>query len=81
MELMADYRSRVAENRPRLPSAVAVILPARCFVAHEDVVRAALDEALTMLPLVPEGVVTLGMRNIDDGADEDYLARGPTAMR
>lgn len=55
------------------PSAVVAILPARCFVAHEEVLSAALKRAFAELPLVSEGVVTLGMIDVDTGMDEDYL--------
>jgi hypothetical protein len=57
----------------RSPSNVVSILPARCFVAHEDILKRALDHALLELPGVPEGAVTLGMLDIEEGVDEDYL--------
>lgn len=65
------------------PSAVVTILPARCYVAHEEVLSAALECALMALPLIPEGVVTLGMKDLESGIDENYLvpssqACGPT---
>ena len=56
------------------PSNVVTILPARCYVAQEWVLRAALERALAILPGVREGVVTLGMADIHEGIDEDYLA-------
>jgi hypothetical protein len=56
------------------PSNVVIILPARCYVAQEWILRAALERALAILPGVREGVVTLGMVDIDEGVDEDYLA-------
>jgi mannose-1-phosphate guanylyltransferase len=56
------------------PSNVVTILPARCYVAQEWILRAALERALSILPGVREGVVTLGMVDIDAGIDEDYLA-------
>jgi hypothetical protein len=56
------------------PSNVVTILPARCHVAQEWILGAALERALTILPGVREGVVTLGMVDIDEGVDEDYLA-------
>jgi mannose-1-phosphate guanylyltransferase len=56
------------------PSNVVTILPARCYVAQEWILRAALERALSILPDVREGVVTLGMVDIDEGIDEDYLA-------
>jgi mannose-1-phosphate guanylyltransferase len=56
------------------PSNVVTILPARCYVAQEWILRAALERALAILPGVREGVVTLAMVDIDEGIDEDYLA-------
>ena len=56
------------------PSNVVTILPARCYVAQEWIFSAALERALSILPGVREGVVTLGMVDIDEGVDEDYLA-------
>jgi len=56
------------------PSTVVTILPARCYVAREWILRAALERALSILPGVREGVVTLAMVDIDEGIDEDYLA-------
>jgi mannose-1-phosphate guanylyltransferase len=56
------------------PSNMVTILPARCYVAQEWILRAALERALAILPGVREGVVTLGMVDIDEGIDEDYLA-------
>jgi hypothetical protein len=56
------------------PSHVVTILPARCHVVQEWVLRAALERALAILPGVREGVVTLGMADIHEGIDEDYLA-------
>ncbi len=55
------------------PSHVVTILPARCYVADEWVLSAALHRLRAMLPRIPEGVATLGMIDIDDGIDEDYL--------
>jgi hypothetical protein len=65
------------------PSTVVAILPARCYVRHEDVLSAALERALMVLPSIPEGVVTLGMNDLESDIDEDYLvpssqACGPT---
>jgi mannose-1-phosphate guanylyltransferase len=56
------------------PSNVVTILPARCYVAQEWILRAALERALSILPGVREGVVTLGMLDIDEVVDENYLA-------
>jgi hypothetical protein len=39
-----------------------------------QVMITALERALSILPGVREGVVTLGMVDIDEGIDEDYLA-------
>jgi hypothetical protein len=36
-----------------------------------------LSQALAELPGIPEGVVTLGMLDIDDGVDENYLIVSP----
>jgi len=58
------------------PSNVITILPARCFVLHEGILRDALNRALVELPSVPEGVVSLGMVDLEEGLDEDYLVVG-----
>jgi mannose-1-phosphate guanylyltransferase len=55
------------------PSSIVTILPARCYVAREEVLRQALSHVLSMLPRVSEGVATLGMVDLNDGVDEDYL--------
>jgi mannose-1-phosphate guanylyltransferase len=52
---------------------VVTILPARCYVADEGILSAALDRLHETLVKIPEGVGTLGMIDIDDGVDEDYL--------
>jgi mannose-1-phosphate guanylyltransferase len=54
-------------------SNVVTILPARCYVANEWVLCAALEQLQAALPRIPEGVGTLGMIDIDEGPDEDYL--------
>jgi hypothetical protein len=54
-------------------SHVVTILPARCYVADEWILSAALHRLNAMLPTIPEGVGTLGMIDIDEGIDEDYL--------
>jgi mannose-1-phosphate guanylyltransferase len=54
-------------------SNVVTILPARRYVADERILSAALDRLQRTLPLIPESVGTLGMVDIDDGIDEDYL--------
>jgi mannose-1-phosphate guanylyltransferase len=55
------------------PSSVVTILPARCYVTHEWILQQALSQAACELPNVPEGVATLGMLDIDEGVDEDYM--------
>jgi len=52
---------------------VVTILPARCYVANEWVLCAALEQLQAALPRIPEGVGTLGMIDIEEGPDEDYL--------
>jgi mannose-1-phosphate guanylyltransferase len=66
----------------RNPSDIVTILPAKCFVAHEQILHEGIERALGILPEVPEGVVTLGMVDMDEGVDENYLVarrgdRGP----
>jgi hypothetical protein len=58
------------------PSNVITILPARCFVLHEWILKNALNRALAELPSVPEGAITLGMADLEEGIDEDYLVVG-----
>lgn len=55
------------------PSSIVTILPARCFVAHEWILNAALKAAVNYLPAVKEGVITFGMMDQAEGIDEDYL--------
>jgi hypothetical protein len=55
------------------PSNVVTILPTRCYVGDERILSSALERLHAMLPGVAEGVATLGMVDIDDGVDEDYL--------
>ena len=59
------------------PANVVTILPARCHVANEWILGAALNQLQSLLPRIPEGVGTLGMIEIDNGIDEDYLVSGP----
>jgi mannose-1-phosphate guanylyltransferase len=54
-------------------SNVVTILPARCYVANEWILSSALDQLHALLPGIEEGIATLGMIDIDDGVDEDYL--------
>ena len=60
----------VAENST---SNIVTILPARCHVRHAWILKAACDHALAILPRVTEGVVTMGMLDLDESLDEDYL--------
>jgi hypothetical protein len=55
------------------PDSVVALLPGRCFVSHEPVLSAAIDKAISLLPVVPESVISLGMQDLDCGVDEDYL--------
>jgi len=55
------------------PDSVVALLPGRCFVSHEAVLSAAIDKAISLLPVVPEAVISLGMQDLDCGIDEDYL--------
>jgi mannose-1-phosphate guanylyltransferase len=61
-------------------SNVVTILPARCYVANERILAAALEQLHATLPKIPEGVGTLGMIDIDEGVDEDYLLPCTTTM-
>jgi hypothetical protein len=55
------------------PDSLVTLLPGRCFVGHEAILSDAIDGALSLLPLVPEAVISLGMQDLDGGIDEDYL--------
>jgi hypothetical protein len=57
-------------------SSVVVLLPARSYVAHESVLRRAISQALSELPRIPEGVATLGMLDLQEPVDEDFLIVG-----
>lgn len=57
-------------------SSIVTILPARCYVGHEWILHDALKQVASELPHVPEGVATLGMIDIDEGVDEDYMLVG-----
>jgi mannose-1-phosphate guanylyltransferase len=64
------------------PTNVVLLLPARCHVECESTLHAALIRAVAFLPLVEEGAITLGMIDLYEGVDEDYLMtsrskRGP----
>jgi mannose-1-phosphate guanylyltransferase len=58
------------------PSSIVTILPARCYVGHDWILSEALRQAAAELPHIPEGVATLGMLDIDEGVDEDYMVVG-----
>ena len=55
------------------PSHIVAVIPARCHVAQELILSAVLDLAWSRLQSVPEGVVTLGMLDANEGIDEDYI--------
>jgi hypothetical protein len=57
----------------RSVSNIVTILPSRCVVADEGVLLRTLSCALDELPQVPEGIVSLGMLDLEEGVDEDYL--------
>jgi hypothetical protein len=57
----------------KAPDSIVTLLPGRCFVSHESVLTEAIDRAVALLPTVPEAVISLGMQDLDDGIDEDYL--------
>jgi hypothetical protein len=59
---------------------VVTILPARSYVANEWILSTALHQLQAMLPRIPEGVGTLGMIDIEDGIDEDYLVPFATGL-
>jgi len=69
LTLAAALSSVAAQSAHR----IVTILPAKCYVSHEGVLYGALRSAHTTLPSTPEGVLTLGMVDIPDGIDEDYL--------
>jgi mannose-1-phosphate guanylyltransferase len=74
----AALLSIVAKN----PANIVIILPARCHVASESTLQAALTRAVALVPHVEEGVATLGMMDWGVGVDEDYwltsrAKRGP----
>ena len=58
------------------PFGIVTILPARCYVGHEWILRQALRRGASELPHIREGVMTLGMVDIDEGVDEDYIVVG-----
>jgi mannose-1-phosphate guanylyltransferase len=64
----------------RSPSSVVAILPARCHVDDEAVLGRAIAHALSQLPAVPEGAATLGMLDVEDAVDENYLIVSPARI-
>jgi hypothetical protein len=54
-------------------SNIVIIIPSRCVVAQEAVLLRTLGYALDELPHVPEGIVSLGMLDLEEGVDEDYF--------
>ncbi|HTC45105.1 MAG TPA: hypothetical protein VK696_08665 [Steroidobacteraceae bacterium] len=57
----------------KAPDSVVTLLPGGCFVSHEAILSEAVNRAISLLPLVPESVISLGMLDLDGGVDEDYL--------
>ena len=57
----------------KAPDSIVTLLPGRCFVSRESILTEAIDRAVALLPTVPEAVISLGMQDLDDGIDEDYL--------
>jgi hypothetical protein len=57
----------------KAPDSVVTLLPGRCYVSHEAILSDAIDRAISLLPLTPERVISLGMQELDDSLDEDYL--------
>jgi len=74
--LQLSVAAAILSVAARSTSDIITILPARCHVAHESILRRALDFALGELPGVPEGAVTLGMLDPQEAVDEDYLLVG-----
>jgi hypothetical protein len=63
----------------KAPDSIVTLLPGRCFVSHESILTQAIERAVALLPTVPETVISLGMQDLDDSIDEDYLVppKGP----
>jgi hypothetical protein len=57
----------------KAPDSIVTLLPGRCFVSHESILTKSIDRAISLLPVVPESVISLGMQDLDGGIDEDYL--------
>jgi len=83
--LQLSVAAAILSVAARSTSDIITILPARCYVAHESILRRALQFALAELPGIPEGAVTLGMLDPEEAVDEDYLlvdrARSGRALR
>jgi hypothetical protein len=74
--LQLSVAAAILSVAARSTSDIITILPARCHVAHEPILRRAVNFALAELPGVPEGAVTLGMLDPEEAVDEDYLLVG-----
>jgi hypothetical protein len=74
--LQLSVAAAILSVAARSTSDIITILPARCHVAHESILRRALNYALAELPGIPEGAVTLGMLDPEEALDEDYLLAG-----
>jgi hypothetical protein len=74
--LQLSVAAAILSVAARSTSDIVTILPARCHVAHESILRRALNFAVAELPGVPEGAVTLGMLDPEEAVDEDYLLVG-----
>jgi len=83
--LQLSVAAAILSVAARSTSDIITLLPARCHVAHESILRRALNFAAAELPGIPEGVVTLGMLDPEEAVDEDYLlvgrARAGRALR
>jgi mannose-1-phosphate guanylyltransferase len=60
----------------RSPLSVVTIMSARCYVANERVLSAALHHAIGQLRRFPDVVFTLGMDEVRDAVDEYFLMPG-----
>jgi hypothetical protein len=60
----------------RSESNIVTVIPSRCVMADEGVLRRTLRYVLDELPHVPEGIVSLGMLDLEESFDEDYLVVG-----
>jgi mannose-1-phosphate guanylyltransferase len=74
--LQLSVAAAILSVAARSTSDIITILPARCHVAHESILRRAMNFAISELPGIPEGAVTLGMLDPEEGVDEDYLLVG-----